>query len=189
MLTNFSSSSYCRASFSGRNVVNRLPKPDRYVTAQSVPQFFAAIAASVLFVSTSPSTPMVPQLQEEDVEEILADKQLEYILQQQDIVKKAQIEARRQELKIKITSVETALSQKITEERAGAVSAKAKGEENKYKELEARTAELEEQVAKFRSAAAKAGSQLDRVEMLERARTAAGQQAIRKALSSVMSAP
>jgi cell division protein FtsB len=35
-------------------------------------------------------------------------------------------------------------------------------EDEKYKELEARTAELEEQVAKFRSAAAKAGSQLDR---------------------------
>jgi hypothetical protein len=78
MIKKLNASPKYRATFSERNVANRLAKPYRDVSVQSVPQFFATVAASILLVSTSPAIPVVPQLDEEAMEEILADKQVSF---------------------------------------------------------------------------------------------------------------
>ncbi len=109
--------------------------------------------------------------------------ELDYILTQQDIVKKAELAAKRQSLRAQEVTIETALQQKITEERAAAMGAKLKGREDEFRALQERADELEEKQDRFRALAGKQNAKLDRVEMLERARTVMAKKAIERALA------
>lgn len=150
----------------------------------------SSIAAGMVGVSLLMS--QAPALaQDRVIEEALSTEEvlqtesqrLQYMLQQQSLVKKAQIEAQRQQLLQQRSSLESALQLKITEQRASALAAKAKGDTTRYQELEAETARLEETGQKVKAAAAKIEAQLSRAEMLERARTVAGQQTIQRAVA------
>ncbi|KAG2448455.1 hypothetical protein HYH02_006347 [Chlamydomonas schloesseri] len=144
----------------------------------------AAVAAAALLVG-SPASVNAATLAEAAAEReqlINSEKQqLEYILAQQEIARRAALLAQRKAVEAQVTSVENQLQQKLTEQRANALAAEKQGDKQLAENFKANTAQLEEKAAQVQKAAAQIESRLDRVEMLQKAKAVAERQQVERA--------
>ncbi|PNW88762.1 hypothetical protein CHLRE_01g043450v5 [Chlamydomonas reinhardtii] len=143
----------------------------------------AAVAAAALLVgSPSVNAATMAEAAAEREQLINSEKQqLEYILAQQEIARRAALLAQRKAVEAQVTSVENQLQQKLTEQRANALAAEKQGDKQLADSFKANTAQLEEKAAQVQKAAAQIESRLDRVEMLQKAKAVAERQQVQRA--------
>ncbi|KAL6752460.1 hypothetical protein V8C86DRAFT_2753941 [Haematococcus lacustris] len=146
-----------------------------------VPQ--AAMAAEDTTVVTPPAA--VETAYEQEVMVAEQKGMLNFLLQQQMNAKKAAIASQRQRLQSEVVRVEAELAAKLTQQKANVVGAQTKGDLKTAESAAAAATQLEEKQSKLVKVAAQISAQLDRMELLERARTAAARQAISRAAVEV----
>ncbi|MEW5302537.1 MAG: hypothetical protein WDW36_005314 [Sanguina aurantia] len=144
----------------------------------------AATTASAPFSTTANGAPgeegmsFTEEAYERQLEIDGRKRQLDYMLQQSDMVTKAQLYSLRQQVEAQSSSTEASLQQKITTERANQLSAQKSGNARLAAAIGAEEQALEEQAGKARAAAAETQTKLSRQGMLERVRNLAFKQSL-----------
>ncbi|GFR39727.1 hypothetical protein Agub_g208 [Astrephomene gubernaculifera] len=154
----------------------------RWDGASNMKAGFAAAALTALLLSPSAHAATLAEAAAERELAIASQKQqLEYLLQQQENARRAALMAQRKAVEQQVSSVQTALQQKLTEQRANALAAEKNGDKGLADVIKANGAQLEEKAEQVRVAAAKMESRLDRAEMLQKAKAAAEKQQVERA--------
>ncbi|KAF5831163.1 hypothetical protein DUNSADRAFT_13492 [Dunaliella salina] len=148
-------------------------------------------AASLILSPIAPAlaqdTQQSPIDQAYETEREIQDQRtkFEFKLQQQENAKKAELNAQRQSLERQVIAVESALQQKLTEQKANVVGATNKGDLRRAQELEAQVKETSDKLEQIQKVAAQLTSQVDRAEILEKARNQAARQSIGRAANEL----
>ncbi|WIA18235.1 hypothetical protein OEZ85_009704 [Tetradesmus obliquus] len=122
--------------------------------------------------------------QEEMLQQQLS--KIEYLIQQQDNARKAELQGSRQALESQVNQAEVAIQRKLVEEAANQTAAAAKGEAERAARIAAEAQQIKAQEVALKAAAAKAEGQLQRAELVEKAKEAGEQQQVAKAAGSFM---
>jgi len=150
--------------------------------------FVAGLMASCIVLGAAPAPVHAENIAESayDLEVAVQEQKgmLEFTLQQQENAKKAAIFSQRQRLAAEAAKVQTELQMKLIEQKANAEGAKRKGDLRTAESSEARAQELEEKTQQVIKTAAQISSQLDRMELIERAKVQATKQALDRAAQS-----
>eukprot|EP00798_Chlamydomonas_sp_ICE-L_P006701 gene6701-3371_t len=196
----------------------KLPKPARQsvVSAahsgkRSVPTILVGVAAGLVLMSGAAAPQLAwaenapPDVLETEIQIDNSVQQLNYLIEQKDFVKRAELAAKRQQLKshnLRPNSMPQVQHQKDLVKRAELAAKRQqlktqvvevettlqRKDERRLKNIEAETAELEEKARLIQGEAAKLDAQISRAEMLEKVRTLNARQQVLKAASEAKSA-
>lgn len=144
-----------------------------------------ALSVAVQGAAAAPIRLEAKRIEQEEMLQQQLSK-IEYLIQQQDNARKAELQGSRQALESQVNQAEVAIQRKLVEEAANQKAAATKGEAERAARIAAEAQQIQAQEVALKAAAAKAEGQLQRAELVEKAKEVGEQQQVAKAAGSVM---